>query len=99
MKKNDVFAFTAPNGGEVAAVVVDIIARWLDFNGHSTMVYLCYAQNKLFTWRQEFIHGKLLNSHYGRVAVDYAILPDYDGILEAYSHQLDVANDYADKEY
>ena len=84
MKRNDIFTFTAPNGVEVTGVVVDTIARWLDFNALSTTVHLCYAQNRLFTWKEEFKQGELINSHYGRVAVDYAVLPDYDSMLKSY---------------
>ena len=34
-----------------------------------------------------------------KVIVDYAILPEYDDALEDYWHQLDMADDYASKEY
>ena len=36
-------------------------------------------------------------NEYGKVIVNYAILPDYDAMLEDYYHQIDMANDYADK--
>jgi len=34
---------------------------------------------------------------FGKVLADYAILPEYDAMLENYQHQIDMANDYADK--
>ena len=85
MKKNDVFTFIAPNGAEVTGVVVDTIARWYELGRLSTTVYLCYAQNKLFTWKEEFKHGELIDSYYGRVTMDYAVLPDYDAMLDRYN--------------
>ena len=85
MKKNDIFTFTAPNGEEVTGVVVDTIARWYELGRLSTTVHLCYAQNRLFTWKEEFKHGELIDSHYGRVATDSAVLPDYDEILARYN--------------
>lgn len=97
MKKNDVFTFTAPNGVEVTGVVVDVLRddkyqKW----------WLCYAQNRLFYYwchLQEDYETSELDAcySYGGVAVDYAILPDYDRLLEDYFHQIDRANDFADK--
>ena len=71
MKKNDIFTFTAPNGVEVTAVVV-----------HATRsTYLCYAQNRLF----EMWESQEFGLAYNGVVVDYAILPDYDEMLERYN--------------
>ena len=89
MKKNDVFTFTAPNGVEVTAIVLESI-----FQGSCKSTLICYAQNRIFTyieeeclkfegtaeWKKEY--------SYGYVIVDYAILPDYDAVLEAYSDHL-----------
>jgi hypothetical protein len=58
--------------------------------------YLCYAQNRLFTIEAVYT-PTFINEEYGEVLVDYAILPDYDRMLEDYQHQIDMANDYADK--
>ena len=99
MRKNNVFTFTAPNGVEVTAVVVDIIASWYELGGLKEIVYLCYAQNRLFTWKEELFGSARNFSLYGRVVAEYAVLPDYDEILEDYCHQLDMADDYASKEY
>ena len=59
MKKNDVFTFTAPNGVEVQAVVIDCLGESgfeevMD-SKHWDTKYLCYAQNRLFyhtVWTQ-----------------------------------------------
>ena len=83
MKKNEIFTFTAPNGVEVTAVVVNIVSRHLNFTGRNCITGLCYSQNRLFTWKQEFFGGKCETSHYGEVIADYCILPDYDAMLEA----------------
>ena len=100
MKKNEVFTFTAPNGVKVTAVCL----YCTDTMGNMT-VYLCYAQNRLFTMREfhsEWVEetGEVCNEtfiEYGEVIVDYAVLPDYDIVLEDYQHQISMANDYADK--
>lgn len=88
MKKNDVFTFTAPNGVEVTGIVIAILR-----DDRDDKWYLCYAQNRLFDYRE--VEGLLPIVN---VYVDYAILPDYDSMLEDYFHQQDLANDYADKE-
>ena len=88
MKKNEIFTFTAPNGVEVTAVVIESIPQ-----GSCKSTHICYAQNRIFTyieelymtletprWRREY--------HYGEILVNYAILPDYDAMLETYSEHL-----------
>ena len=80
MKKNDVFTFTAPNGVEVTAVVVHVVKS----------TYLCYAQNRLF----EMWKSPEFGLAYNGIIADYAILPDYDSMLEAYSdHQVTLAEE------
>lgn len=81
MRKNDVFTFTAPNGVEVTAVVVDIIASWFELGGFKEIVYLCYAQNRLFTWKEKLFGSARESSLYGRIVAEYAVLPNYDDIL------------------
>jgi len=88
MKKNDVFTFTAPNGVEVTGVVTAIISS----TKYQT-VALCYAQNRLFTFYEHIAYdmetGDAESDYsYGEILVDYAILPDYDDMLEAYSDHL-----------
>lgn len=51
MKKNEIFTFTAPNGVEVTAVVIDIVKSEtfrIPTSSATTITYLCYAQNRLF---------------------------------------------------
>ena len=52
MKKNDVFTFTAPNGVEVTGVCLDSIRSTYE-SGVWYVTYLCYAQNRLFTIKEE----------------------------------------------
>lgn len=93
MKKNDVFTFTAPNGAEVTGIVIDVVETT-----YFTNLYLCYAQNRLF-YIFETIHEDLdyVERNVGETIVEYAVLPDYDKMFEDYQHQLDMADDYADK--
>jgi len=98
MKKNDVFTFTAPNGAEVQAVCVDKVG----FNVYlrtATTNWLCYAQNRLFLCleKEDTFTQEMTIEYCAKVLVDYAILPDYDALLEDYQHKLDKADDYADK--
>lgn len=97
MKKNDVFTFTASNGVEVTAVVIAIIS-----SSRYQTVALCYSQNRLFTFYEHIAYdvesGEAESDYsYGEILVEYVVLPDYDVILEDYQHQIDMANDYADK--
>ncbi len=104
MKKNDIFQFTAPNGVEVTAVVVDCVyedeSPW-EFK----RILLCYGQNRLFLYQERWYDSSdeyhcyplEITDKFLRTVADYAVLPEYDAILENYQHQLDVANDYADK--
>ena len=94
MKRNEIFTFTAPNGVEVTAVVVGTTGIQEDYFGRQFLNHVCYAQNRLFTYNEWVdVEQKL----YGETLVDHCILPDYDATLEAYQHQIDMANDYADK--
>ena len=92
MKKNEIFTFTAPNGVEVTAVVIESI-----FQGSCRNTLICYAQNRIFTcieetYRKNEETGEWLKDYsYGKVIVDYAILPDYDAALEDfYQHEKNV---------
>lgn len=92
MKKNDVFTFTAPNGVEVTGVALYAVTLF-DGEVYIGNKWFCYGQNRLFTLR-EFANGEYM---YDDLIVNYAVLPEYDEQLENYYHQLDMANDYADK--
>ena len=100
MKRNDIFTFTAPNGEEVTAVVISRVAHEVDYKW-ATERFVCYAQNRLFTYEESHCIWEHMNEEpkakYGEVIVDYAILPDYDRMFEDYQHQIDMANNYADK--
>jgi hypothetical protein len=52
MKKNNVFTFIAPNGVEVTGVCLDLIRSTYEY-GVWYVTYLCYAQNRLFTIKEE----------------------------------------------
>lgn len=87
MKKNEIFTFTAPNGVEVTGVVIDTV-----FKGTVEQLDYCYAQNRLFTWKEvktRTQHGWKTTGEYGEVIVDYCILPDYDAMLEAEQQKFD----------
>jgi hypothetical protein len=83
MKKNDIFTFTAPNGVEVTGVCLYPI-----FKGTAVTTYVCYAQNRLFTMLEESTmtdKGIEKAMKYHEVIVDYAVLPDYDALLDRYN--------------
>lgn len=93
MKKSEIFTFTAPNGVEVTAVVINKLRTdYRESTDTIVRVWLCYAQNRLFTYFEEIGRKNactpeeeefVIKAWYGTVIVDYCILPDYDDMLEA----------------
>ena len=98
MKRNDIFTFTAPNGEEAIAVALESI-----FQGSCKSTLICYGLNRIFTYIEEAYRkdektGNWIKDYsYGDTLAYFAFLPDYDRMLEDYQHQIDMANDYADK--
>lgn len=79
MKRNDIFTFTAPNGVEVEGVCLHRI-----FQGVGRTLYVCYAQNRLFTMLEESImtdKGEEITMKYQEVIAEYAVIPEYDELL------------------
>lgn len=72
MEKNDVFKFTAPNGVEVTAIVIDIIKNDRDWQW-----YLCYSQNRLFHYQ---VIG-WLDHPIITISVNYCVIPELDTLL------------------
>ena len=107
MKKNDVFTFTAPNGVEVTAIVIDLISY--ESTKYNPLIkvatYLAYAQNRIFRcWTVNHFNEDneasfVVYNPENYIIVDYCIIPECDKLLEDYYHQLDMADDYASKEY
>ena len=95
MKKNEIFTFTAPNGVEVTGVVIMPITVLPHFKQISPMeyldegiclnpittvgYYLCYAQNRIIVCKEFCDYS---TPEYEGTIVDYAILPEYDKMLE-----------------
>ena len=89
MKKNDIFTFTAPNGVGVTGVIIHKRILNKDFVNYIKFEYIAYAQNRLFTCTQmERIIDKENYApcpiEYGKVLIDYCVIPFYDGVLEAH---------------
>lgn len=82
MEKGKLFKFTAANGVDVESVLIDKVG----FNVHirtAVTNYLCYAQNRLFLYYvEEDIYTKEVKHKFGKILVEYCILPDYDQLLE-----------------
>ena len=99
MKKNEIFEFTAPNRVVVTAVAIAQINVLFDPETYYETIlgyeWLCYAQNRLFT----VIVSEVTDIQEGKILVEYCIIPYCDSLLEAYHHELDVADDYASREY
>lgn len=92
MKKNEVFKFTAPNGVEVTAVVVDVLEPITDRIPDETMVitkHLCYAQNRLFYY--DVVHSikKVIDEDF-EASEDM----DYYYALEYHSHEVKSSGEY-----
>ena len=91
MNKNEIFTFIAPsNGVEVVAIVLDKSASFDAFTDIKTVMYLCYAQNRLFYYYEctNCLTGEA-KEMVGKPIVEYCILPDHDSYMEAYrDHQV-----------
>lgn len=91
MQKNDIFTFTAPSGAEVTAVVVaELCSTHDDIDDSLFLEYLCYSQNRLFTYGERCQRENActpeekiltIEKEYGKVLVDYCIIPEYDALL------------------
>lgn len=98
MKKNDIFTFTAPNNfKEEVGIVVSILDK-----DKSKIIFLCYGQNKLFTYyelQDDFNEIGQLERYffYGKTLADNAILPDCDAIINQYYQ--DIIDTILDKSY
>lgn len=97
MKKNDIFTFTAPNGAEVTGVVINLYDSAYYVQEENKMnadkMILAYAQNRLVLLKDNrvWLNGKYFgNLVQDRILVDYAILPDYDEMLEEYQRDIDM---------
>jgi hypothetical protein len=105
MRKNDVFTFTAPNGAEVTAIVIDLISyESTKYNSQVYVAtYLAYAQNRIFRcwtvnhFNEDNESSFVVYNPENYILVDYCVIPECDKLLEDHFHQLDLADDYADK--
>lgn len=84
MEQNTLFTFLTGNDVKVYAVVVAVLTS----NKYQS-VYLCYAQNRLFTYYKQLQEnpetGESDEIYFeGETLVEYAILPDYDELLRNY---------------
>lgn len=89
MEKNDIFTFTAPNGAEVTAVVINKYdsayfvqeeSKW-----KASKMILAYAQNRLILLEDNriWLNGKYFgNLVQARILVDYCVIPELDELLE-----------------
>ncbi len=87
MNKNDIFTFTAPNGAEMTGVCLYPISK-----GVAVTIYLCYAQNRLFTMLEEETmtdKGIKKTMRYHEVVVEYCIIPGYDEVLKTEQQRFD----------
>lgn len=76
MKKNDIFTFSTPNGVEIKGVCLYRV-----FQGSGRTLYVCYAQNRLFTMLEESLitdKGEKTTMKYHEAITDYVIIPEYD---------------------
>lgn len=85
MERGDIFEFTAPNGVLVKAVCVSTVSAEED-----RIVYLCYAQNRLFFYEHLYHFGfnedTLEETCYetweiGLTTIEYCIVPEFDEVL------------------
>ena len=89
MKKYDIFTFKTPNGVEVPAIVLHVTLNEKTSGLSSYTEYLCYAQNRLFIASAYTVYDegkyKELEATQECIVVHYAILPEFDDMLERYN--------------
>lgn len=92
MEKGDIFTFEAPNGVEVTAVVIDLVATEFGL-GMTTFRWLCYAQNRLFTYEEhkDRWNNDAITYNFGKIIIDCLSLPEFDEILQRYS-EIEIAH-------
>ena len=88
MKKNDIFTFTAPNGAEVTAVLINRYDSAYFVQEENKVkadkMILAYAQNRLILLEDNrvWLNGKYFgNLVQARILVDYCTIPEYDKML------------------
>lgn len=89
MEKNDIFTFTAPNGVEVTAVMINRYDNAYYVQEENKVkadkIILAYAQNRLVLLKDDrvWLNGKYFgNLVQVRILVDYCIIPELDELLE-----------------
>ena len=95
MKKNEIFTFTAHNGVKVTAIAVnELSSDYRELTDTIVKTWICYSQNRLFYYFEEIGRKNvytpeeevfIVKAWDGGIIVDYAILPDYDTMLETAS--------------
>lgn len=92
MQKGDIFEFTADNGVSVRAICLDRVDRQDYYDGSGYESYLCYAQNRLFYYIQNFTVEYNEDSlepectstwELGNTLVDYCVIPEWDEVLKS----------------
>lgn len=76
-KRNQTIEVTTPNNVKIEATVIRRVAheitRYNDVD-YACDTYLCYAQNRLFTYIVEEDHG-IVEESYGELVCEYCIIP------------------------
>lgn len=95
MKKHDVFAFTAPNGVKVTAVVIDCLGIYnfeeVADSRHWGDKYLCYAQNRLFYLTEWTRIDKVINDDF---VPSCDKENDWDYVLKYHSHEVKTTSSF-----
>lgn len=70
-----------PNGVNIEATVLCRVARETKIscgNKFTCTIYLCYAQNRLFTYHVDIEDDGTVEQYYGKTVCQYCVIPDID---------------------
>lgn len=85
LEAKTVYSFPMPNGVTITAACIAQLEESENSEGNiTTKLFLCYGQNRLFTWREVYVGEEIIASKYVGAVVNYAILPEYDNAMKTF---------------
>lgn len=76
MIKGGIYEVLAPNGVNIKMVALELVAT-----ENNTLVYVCYGQNRLFTYLVDSLGSEHYNYRFGVIISDYCVIPGLDELL------------------
>ena len=80
-KRNQTIEVTTPNNVKIEATVLGRVAHETQTHSYGKFTcdtYLCYAQNRLFTYNVDTEDDGTVEEYYGKTVCKYCVIPDID---------------------